>query len=163
MIKKLVKKNIFLITTVTACIMVSFVGIDSVNTVFAAGNGGASNQSTSGGASSGTSGGAKNTNVSSSVPVKLKNPLKSELNTVPKIINAILDGIIIPIAVPIFVLAIIWSGILFVIARGNPKGIEDAKNALKWTLIGGAVILGSKLISSALAGTLGAITNTTIK
>ena len=97
------------------------------------------------------------------VEVKLKNPLKSELNTIPKIINAILDGIVIPIAVPIFVLAIIWTGILFVIARGKPDDIKNAKTALKWTLIGGAVILGAKLISSAIAGTLGAITGTVLK
>ena len=44
-----------------------------------------------------------------------------------------------------------------------PDDIKNAKTALKWTLIGGAVILGAKLISSAIAGTLGAITGTVLK
>lgn len=95
--------------------------------------------------------------------IKLKNPLKPGLDTIPKIINAILDGIVIPIAVPIFILAIIWTGILFVIARGKSEAIADAKKSLKWTLIGGAIILGSKLIATAMTGTLGAITGTVIK
>lgn len=95
--------------------------------------------------------------------VKLKNPLKSDLDSIPKIINAILDNIVIPIAVPIFILALIYTGILYVIARGKPEKLNEAHNALKWTLIGGAVILGSKLISSAIAGTLAAITGTVVK
>jgi hypothetical protein len=101
-----------------------------------------------------------NNNVS---VIKLKNPLKPGLDTIPKIINAILDGIVIPIAVPIFILAIIWTGILYVIARGKPTEITKAHEALKWTIIGGAVILGAKLISTAIAGTLAAITNTVVK
>lgn len=107
-------------------------------------------------------GGSTATNSGANPPsiLKLKNPLKSDLNTIPKIVNALLDKIVIPIAVPIFILAIIYTGILYVIARGKPEKITEAHNALKWTLIGGAVILGAKLISSAIAGTLAAITNT---
>ena len=39
-------------------------------------------------------------------------------------------------------------------ARGNATALEEAKKALKWTLIGGAIILASKVISLALQSTI---------
>lgn len=48
---------------------------------------------------------------------------------------------ILKLAIPIAVIIIIWIGIQFLLANGNPEKINKAKSALWWTLIGLAVIL----------------------
>jgi len=51
---------------------------------------------------------------------------------------------ILNIAGALIVLLIIYSGVRFMISRGNPGEIQRAKNILKWALIGFAVILIGK-------------------
>lgn len=87
--------------------------------------------------------------------IKLKNPLK--FDSIPAILSAIVTNVVLPIAVPIFIIMLIYCGIKFVLARGNPGELEKAREALKWTLIGGAVILGAYAIAELVAGTIGAI------
>ncbi len=99
----------------------------------------------------------KGTDLSGSKVVKLANPLREGLDTIPKIVEAIISGIVIPIGVPIFALYLIYSGILFIIAKGNPEGITKAKNTLKWTLIGGAILLGSYVIANVVQTTISGI------
>lgn len=48
------------------------------------------------------------------------------------------------------VIFIIYSGFLFVTARGNEKQLEEAKTAFKWTIIGTAVLLGAYVITTAI-------------
>lgn len=84
----------------------------------------------------------------------LSNPLRSDLTTIPGIVNAIVSGIVIPVAIPLLALAIMYTGFLFVIAKGNPEKLKTAKEALKWTVYGGLIILGSYIIAEALQGTL---------
>ncbi|MDO8555377.1 MAG: hypothetical protein Q7R75_02330 [bacterium] len=78
----------------------------------------------------------------------LKNPL-GNVNTLDAFIQIIaktaatLGGII-------AVIFIIYSGFLFVKARGNPTEITKAKETLKWTLIGTAVLLGAYIIAQAI-------------
>lgn len=86
------------------------------------------------------------------IPVTLKNPIGGT-NTLSAFIDKILD-VVITIATPIAVLAIIYSGFLFVKARGNDKELAVAKEVLKWTLIGVMVLLGAQLLSSVIAGTI---------
>lgn len=48
---------------------------------------------------------------------------------------------IIDLAIPIAVILIIWIGIQFMTAQGNPEKINKAKKALFWVIIGLAIIL----------------------
>ena len=95
--------------------------------------------------------------------VKLANPLKEGLDTIPKIATAIINGIVIPVTVPLLAIAIGYSGFLFISARGNPEKLKSAKEALKWTLIGAAIILGAWVIAQSIQTTIvdliGSITN----
>jgi len=83
--------------------------------------------------------------------VTISNPIGS--TTLSGFIEEILK-IVITIATPIAILAIIYSGFLFVKARGNPEGIIKAREALMWTLIGVAVLLGAQLLSTVIQGTI---------
>lgn len=82
----------------------------------------------------------------------LKNPLP--FNTIPEVVNAFVKGIVIPIAIPLLGIAIMYTGFLFVQARGNETKLKEAKLALKWTLIGGAIILASYVIAEGLQATI---------
>lgn len=87
--------------------------------------------------------------------ITLKNPLK--FDSIPAILGAIVTNIVLPIAVPIFIIMLIYCGVKFVLARGNPEALKQARESLKWTLIGGAVILGAYAIAELVAGTIGAV------
>jgi hypothetical protein len=47
------------------------------------------------------------------------------------------------------VIMIIWSGFLFVTARGDERKLATAKTAFTWTVIGAAVLLGAYAIATA--------------
>jgi len=53
---------------------------------------------------------------------------------------------------------VIYTGFLFVMARGNPSKIEEARTALLWTLIGGVILLGAQGITLAIQETVTSIT-----
>jgi len=64
--------------------------------------------------------------------------------------NSTLDGFLLKIlegalrmGMPIVAVAIIYCGFLFVKARGNPEELTKAKDALLYTLIGAAILLGA--------------------
>lgn len=65
----------------------------------------------------------------------------------------VLDGAI-KIGTPIVALAIIYCGFLFVKAQGNPEEITKAKEALMYTLIGAAILLGAVAISKLVVETV---------
>lgn len=71
---------------------------------------------------------------------KLCNPIKA--SDIMSFIKTILEAVI-KIGLPIVALAIVYSGFLFVFARGNPGEIETAKKALLYSLIGAALLLGA--------------------
>ena len=52
------------------------------------------------------------------------------------------------------VLAVIYAGFLFVKAQGNSGELEIAKNALLYTVIGGALLLGAFVIATAIKQTV---------
>lgn len=89
----------------------------------------------------------------------LKNPLAPGLDTFPKIFAAVYNNIILPIAIPFIVLAIMFAGFKFVVARraGSADGYTEAKRILKYTLIGTALLLGGWVIANALQGTLNSL------
>lgn len=84
-------------------------------------------------------------------PVKLGSPIKA--TSLSALVADILD-VVITIAIPIAILAIIYSGFLFVKARGNPAKLTEAKTTLLYTIIGIAVLLGAELLSKIVEGTI---------
>ena len=82
---------------------------------------------------------------------KICNPI--HVNTVNEFIKVFLEGII-RIGFPIIALAIIYSGFLFVFARGKPEALKKAKDSLMYTLIGSAILLGSWAIAQLISSTV---------
>ncbi len=79
------------------------------------------------------------------------------MDTVQKAIKLFMDAIL-KIAIPFIVIFFIWSGLSFVLARGNPEKIKTAKNMFWYTIIGTLLILGAWTITNAIIGTVNSIT-----
>ena len=89
------------------------------------------------------------------------NPLENAgISDITSFIESILRFVIM-IGIPIVTLAIIYSGFLFVVARGNPEELKKAKKTFLYTLVGAALLLGSYVIANAIQGTVNEITNNT--
>ena len=58
------------------------------------------------------------------------------------------------VGIPLVALAIIYCGFLFVQAQGNSEKIEQAKDALLYTIIGAAILLGSWAIAGIISNTI---------
>ena len=84
---------------------------------------------------------------------KICNPLGNSVNSIPELIQKFLIGAI-KIGIPIIALAIVYSGFLFVFARGNPEKLTAAKETLLWTLVGAAILLGSWTIATLIQTTI---------
>ncbi len=84
---------------------------------------------------------------------KIKNPLGSSDMTIETFLLKVLEGAL-KIGTPIIALAIIYCGFLFVKAQGNPEEITKAKEALMYTLIGAAILLGAVAISKLIVETV---------
>ncbi len=85
---------------------------------------------------------------------KIANPLGTTgPQNLPDFIKAIIQ-IVLVVGIPILVLAIIYSGFLFVKAQGNPESLTKAKNSLLYTVIGGALLLGAFVIATAIGQTV---------
>lgn len=82
---------------------------------------------------------------------KIVNPIDAK--TLNGLIKTILEGVL-KIGIPIIALAIIYCGFLFVSARGNPEAIKKAKDALIYTLIGAAILLGAWAIAQLISNTV---------
>src|SRR5258708_934701 len=72
---------------------------------------------------------------------KVCNPI-DPINSLPQLIKIFLTGAL-KIGIPVIALAIIYCGFLFVEARGNSEKLSKAKEALLYTVIGAAILLGS--------------------
>ncbi len=70
----------------------------------------------------------------------LCNPIDAD--SVQVFLRTLLVGAI-KIGIPVIALAIIYSGFLFVSARGNEAKLKTAKDALMYTCIGAAILLGA--------------------
>jgi|SRR3989344_5621559 len=53
------------------------------------------------------------------------------------------------VGLPIAAIFIVWSGFLFITARGDDKKLTEAKNTFYWTILGTAVIVGAYAIATA--------------
>lgn len=83
---------------------------------------------------------------------RIENPIPS-ITSVPGLIEKILTGAL-KIGIPVVALAIIYSGFLFVFARGNTEKLGKAKETLMYTLIGAAILLGSWAIAKMISATV---------
>lgn len=88
--------------------------------------------------------------------IKLNNPLK--VNTIQDAIKLFVNAIV-RLAIPVIVIFFLWSGLMFIFARGNPEKIRVAKNMFFYTIIGTLLILGAWTITNALVGTVNSITS----
>jgi heme/copper-type cytochrome/quinol oxidase subunit 2 len=84
-------------------------------------------------------------------PGALCNPISS--STFSDFANQILT-IVIQIGYVVVVFFIVYSGFLFVSARGNEEQLKKAKTAITWTLIGAAILLGAKVLEVAIQTTV---------
>ena len=85
---------------------------------------------------------------------KIENPLgASGPTSIPAFIQILLTGAL-KVGIPIVALAVIYCGFLFVAARGNSEKLTKAKDALLYTLIGAAILLGSWAIASLISATV---------
>ncbi|KND49464.1 MAG: hypothetical protein AB203_00040 [Parcubacteria bacterium C7867-008] len=84
----------------------------------------------------------------------LVNPVP--FDSLPELLTAVLGGLL-DIGVIVLTLAFVFIGFSFVRAQGNPEALKKAKNALLWTVIGGAILLGAQLIAEVIKSTVDAI------
>ena len=82
----------------------------------------------------------------------INNPLPN-ITSIPDLIRKILEGVL-KIGIPIVALAIIYCGFLFVFARGNSEKLGKAKEALLYTIIGAAILLGAYAIANIISSTV---------
>jgi hypothetical protein len=82
---------------------------------------------------------------------KIENPLK--VNTISDLVQEAIK-IASYVAIILAVLALVYVGFLFVMARGNTDKMTEYKTWLQYILIGVAIIIGARLIVSVVINTL---------
>ncbi|MBP6857776.1 MAG: hypothetical protein KBC11_01085 [Candidatus Pacebacteria bacterium] len=102
---------------------------------------------------SGTTSGSDATDFD--LKVRINNPLK--VGTISEAISLFMNAVL-RIAIPFIIIFFIWSGLSFILARGNPEKIKTAKNMFWYTVIGTLLILGAWTITNAIIGTVNSIT-----
>ena len=93
-------------------------------------------------------------NIRPETPSGLTNPLKSD--TLIEFLTAILDILLI-FAIPVIVFFIIYAGFMYVTAQGDESKIKTAHSALTWSVVGGVIILGAKLIIEVIQATVNSL------
>jgi hypothetical protein len=86
----------------------------------------------------------------------IQNPLSvngSGISSIPEAVTALM-GFVVQIGAVVAIFAFVYSGYLFVKARGNEKELGTAKDVFINTVIGVAVLLGAQLIASIVVGTI---------
>jgi hypothetical protein len=86
---------------------------------------------------------------------KIQNPIN--VSSLSDFVAVVL-GIILKIAIPVVSAFIIWSGLMFVLARGNAEKLEKAKARFLYTLIGTGILLGAWMIATVIKATIDALT-----
>lgn len=81
----------------------------------------------------------------------LCNPLKT--GSFPALVESIAK-LVAQVGIPIAAIFIIYSGLLFVTARGNEEQLRKAKTNFMWAMIGTAILLGAWVIARAINETI---------
>lgn len=79
------------------------------------------------------------------------NPLGTD--SINGLIKIILIGVI-KIGIPLIAIMLVYTGFLYVMARGKPAAIETANQSLLYTLLGAAILLGSWAIAQLISNTV---------
>ena len=87
-----------------------------------------------------------------SLSFQLQNPLGATKD-LPTFLTMLLNAVIL-ILTPVVTIMLLYSGFLFVIARGNTEKLGEAKKALLYTVIGAAIILGAVALAAAIKSTV---------
>ena len=73
------------------------------------------------------------------------------------LVERILNDIVLPLGASVAAIAIIYSGFLYVKAQGNKEELQKAHEAIKWTVVGTAVILGAWVLAKLIDKTIKAL------
>lgn len=93
-------------------------------------------------------------NADNQINVTIANPLGDEgPQNIPAFIQKAIEVVLV-VGVPLVVLAIIYSGFLFVQAQGSPEKLTKAKEALLYVIIGAFFLLGAYVIANAISTTV---------
>ena len=74
-----------------------------------------------------------------------ENPVRA--GSIEELLVLVINAVII-LLMPIVILAIIYSGFMFLTARGNKEQLTTAKTNFIWVVVGVAVLLGAKVIAT---------------
>lgn len=77
----------------------------------------------------------------------ITNPI--EADTFLELVEAVARAIT-AIGIPLVAIFLVWSGFLFVTARGNEEQLKRAKATFFWSLVGGAVVIGAWALAVAI-------------
>lgn len=92
--------------------------------------------------------------------IEIENPIS--VNSIPDLIQTILQGLI-KIGIPLLVVMIVYSGWLYLFARGDPGKIKSAHDMFLYTLIGGAILLAAWALAQLIHSTLLELTASVLK
>jgi hypothetical protein len=81
----------------------------------------------------------------------LKNP--TSFPDIQSFIAAFLKAIV-EISLPIITLFFVYSGFLFIKARGNPGQLDEAKNNFLYVFLGAGLILGAWILATLIGATV---------
>ena len=88
--------------------------------------------------------------------ITLINPLGPGTTNIEQFLNDIL-AFVIRIGTVVVILMLVYVGYLFVVARGEPGKITEARAALLWTVVGALVLLGAQVIAIGIEATVQAL------
>lgn len=86
--------------------------------------------------------------------VTLNNPTTKSGTTLKDFIMLLID-IMELIAIPMLAMFIIYAGFLVVTAGGNEEQVSRAKMWFLWTLVGGVIVVGAKVLANVIFNTAG--------
>ena len=89
----------------------------------------------------------KKTEPTPSGILSISNPIQAK--TFGELVQAIAKAIT-AIGIPLVAIFLVWSGFLFVTARGNEEQLKRAKTTFFWAVVGGAVVIGAWAIAIAI-------------
>ena len=78
---------------------------------------------------------------------ELKNPINAD--SFAQVVQGFAD-LMVQIGIPLATVFLVWSGFLFVSARGNEDQLKKAKETFKLTIVGTALLVGAYAIATAI-------------
>lgn len=87
------------------------------------------------------------------IDLSIENPLAGTIDTIPQFLQKVVEFVI-KIGIPLVAMAIVYSGFLFVTARGSDDQLKQAKGAFTYAVIGGLVLLSAWLVGGAIKDAL---------